>query len=69
VSGPRAEAEPLINEALAGQVLERALARGGDFAEVFCEERAGFSVSVDESRVERPQSGDERGAGIRVVTG
>jgi TldD protein len=61
--------EQLIADALAGQVLERALARGGDFAEVFCEERAGFSISIDESRVERPQSGSERGAGIRVVSG
>jgi TldD protein len=69
VSGPPAEAEPLIDEAVAGRAIERALARGGDFAEVFCEERAGFSISIDESRVERPQSGRERGAGIRVVTG
>lgn len=69
MSGPPAEAEPLIDEAVANRALERALARGGDFAEVFCEERAGFSISIDESRVERPQSGRERGAGIRVVTG
>jgi TldD protein len=69
VSGPSAEAEPLIDEAVASRALERALARGGDFAEVFCEERAGFSISIDESRVERPQSGRERGAGIRVVSG
>jgi TldD protein len=69
VSGPPAETEPLIDEELAGRALERALARGGDFAEVFCEERAGFGISIDESRVERPQSGRERGAGIRVVTG
>ena len=69
MSGPPAEAEPLIDEAVAGRAIERALARGGDFAEVFCEERAGFSISIDESRVERPQSGRERGAGIRVVTG
>jgi TldD protein len=69
VSGPPAGAEPLIDEEVASRALARALARGGDFAEVFCEERAGFSISIDESRVERPQSGRERGAGIRVVTG
>jgi len=69
VSGPPAEAKPLLDEAISGRVLERALARGGDFAELFCEERAGFSISIDESRVERPQSGRERGAGIRVVSG
>jgi TldD protein len=59
----------LVDEEVAGRALERALARGGDFAELFCEERSGFSLSIDESRVERPQSGSERGAGIRVIDG
>ena len=60
---------PLIEAELAGRVLQRALQHGGDFAEVFCEERRGFTLSIDESRVERPQSGSERGAGIRVIDG
>jgi TldD protein len=59
----------LVDEGLAGRVLQRALSRGGDFAELFCEDRRGFSLSIDESRVERPQSGSERGAGIRVIDG
>jgi TldD protein len=59
----------LIEQELAAQVLERALARGGDFAELFCEEREGFNLSIDESRIERPQSGSERGAGVRVIEG
>ena len=59
----------LVEAELAGRVLERALSRGGDFAELFCEQRDGFTLSIDESRVERPQSGRERGAGIRVVDG
>jgi TldD protein len=59
----------LVEPALAERVLARALERGGDFAEVFCEERAGFSLSIDESRVERAQRGSERGAGVRVVSG
>ena len=60
---------PLVDREIASKVLERALARGGDFAELFCEERQGFALSIDESRVERPQSGSERGAGIRVIDG
>jgi TldD protein len=59
----------LIESDLATRVLERALARGGDFAELFCEDRRGFTLSIDESRIERPQSGSERGAGIRVIDG
>jgi TldD protein len=50
-------------------VIERALRNGGDFAEVFCEERGGFGLSIDEARVERAQQGSERGAGVRVVSG
>jgi TldD protein len=69
VSGAPGRAEPLIEGAVAGRALERALSNGGDFAEVFCEERSGFSISIDESRVERPQAGRERGAGIRVLDG
>jgi TldD protein len=61
--------ETLVDGTLAGRVLERALSHGGDFAELFCEERRGFALSIDESRVERPQSGSERGAGIRVIEG
>ena len=61
--------ENLIASDLAELVLARALGNGGDFAEVFCEDRAGFAVTIDESRVEGAQRGGERGAGIRVVSG
>src|SRR6476620_201822 len=59
----------LIERDVATRVLERALANGGDFAELFCEDRRGFTLSIDESRIERPQSGSERGAGVRVIDG
>ncbi len=62
-------AAPLIDPELASSVLATALAHGGDFAEVFCEERSGFALSIDESRIERPQRGAERGAGVRVIAG
>src|SRR3954468_19259741 len=59
----------LIGSELAARIVERALRHGGDFAEVFCEERAGLGLSIDESRVERVQRGSERGAGVRVIRG
>src|SRR5215218_6210609 len=62
-------APPLIEADLAGRMIARAIQNGGDFAEVFCEERAGFGLAVDESRVERVQRGAERGAGVRVIHG
>jgi TldD protein len=59
----------LVEPALAERVLERALARGGDFAELYAEARQGFAISLDDGRVERPQGGRERGACVRVVQG
>ncbi|MEA2330470.1 MAG: TldD protein [Thermoleophilaceae bacterium] len=59
----------LVDPALATRVLERALARGGDFAELYAEARHGFAISLDDGRVERPQGGRERGACVRVVSG
>ncbi len=54
-------------------VLERtlgaALRQGGDFAEVFAEDRRSSSVRYDDGRVEELSSGRDRGAGIRVVVG
>ena len=61
--------EHLIEAELAQRIVTRALRRGGDFAELFCEDRSGFSVSIDEARVEGAQRGSDRGAGVRVVTG
>ena len=59
----------LVDPGLAASVLERALARGGDMAELYAEARRGFAISLDDGRVERPQGGRERGACVRVVQG
>jgi TldD protein len=59
----------LIEPELAERVIARALTRGGDLAELYAEDRRGFEISMDDSRVERPQEGRERGACVRVVLG
>jgi TldD protein len=51
------------------RVLGEALRHGGEFAEVFAEDRSNSSALLDDGRVEELSSGRERGAGIRVVTG
>lgn len=54
-------------------VLERVLARGvrtgGEFAEVYAEDRRGTSAGLDDGKVEQVNSGRDRGAGIRVIKG
>ena len=59
----------LLDPALATAALERALAHGGDLAEVYAETRDGFVLSLDDRRLERPQQGSERGVSVRVVDG
>ncbi|HET6875654.1 MAG TPA: TldD/PmbA family protein [Acidimicrobiales bacterium] len=59
----------LIDEAVIGNVLNVALRSGGDFAEIFAEDRRATGGRLDDGRVEDLASGRERGAGIRVVAG
>jgi TldD protein len=59
----------VIAPELAADLLGRALRRGGDLAELYVEERSGLGLTLDDNRVERPQSGHELGASIRVVVG
>jgi TldD protein len=49
--------------------LEKALHKGGEFAEIFVEDRKGMSAYLDDGRVEELTSGRSRGAGIRVIVG
>jgi TldD protein len=59
----------LLDEDVVAGTLAAALRRGGDFAEIFVEDRRSTRISLDDRRVEELSSGRERGAGIRVVVG
>ncbi len=59
----------MIEQAVVERVLGAALRTGGDFAEIFAEDRRGTGAVLDDGRVEDMASGRERGAGIRVVSG
>jgi TldD protein len=59
----------VIEESVISRVLGTALRTGGDFAEVFAEDRRSSSALLDDGKVEELTSGRDRGAGIRVVVG
>ena len=59
----------LIETDVLERVLGACLRTGGDFAEVFAEDRVNNSVLFDDGRVEELSSGRERGAGVRVISG
>ncbi|MCU1458688.1 MAG: peptidase modulator of gyrase [Actinomycetia bacterium] len=59
----------MIDQDVLESVLGTALHSGGDFAEVFAEDRRSSSAHLDDGKVEELVSGRDRGAGIRVVRG
>lgn len=59
----------LIEPDVVERVLASALRRGGEFAEVFAEDRRATSAVLDDGRVEELSTGRDRGAGVRVVVG
>ena len=59
----------LVEPDVLERVLSSSLRHGGDFAEVFVEDRTTTGIALDDRRVEELSSGHDRGAGIRVVLG
>jgi len=59
----------VLDSSVIQRVLGTALRTGGDFAEIFVEDRRSSSARLDDGRVEELSSGRDRGAGIRVVVG
>ncbi len=59
----------MIEEAVLSRVLSSALLGGGEFAEVFAEDKRSTSAVLDDGRIEELSSGRDRGAGVRVISG
>ena len=59
----------MIDNDLIDKTLSTALATGGEFAEIFAEDKRSSSALLDDGKVEELSSGRDRGAGIRVVVG
>ncbi|HEY3346936.1 MAG TPA: TldD/PmbA family protein, partial [Nitrospirota bacterium] len=51
------------------KILIAALAKGGDYADLFIEETRPVAISLEDGKVEKVISGREIGAGIRVIIG
>src|SRR6059058_3555593 len=60
---------PLLDQSLVDGVIKRALRSGADFVELFVERKRNQSISVEESKVQRVSSGNDRGAGLRIIHG
>ena len=59
----------MLSDALMEDILKHALARGGEFADVFCERKQPVSITLEGSKVEDISTGAVTGVGIRLVFG
>ncbi|HQI82318.1 MAG TPA: TldD/PmbA family protein [Deltaproteobacteria bacterium] len=61
--------EMTMHDIVCERLLKRALARGGDFAELYMEQRRGTSIICEAHRIEKFMITDESGFALRVVVG
>ncbi len=66
---PEAASAPALDPAVLDRVIARALARGGDFADVYVERRASRSILMEEGKFKSAVYNIGRGAGVRVISG
>jgi TldD protein len=59
----------MLDESVLSRLIERALLRGGDFADVFCERRGSQSFRLQDGRVHEAAYGITLGVGVRVIAG
>ncbi len=59
----------IIANDIAMQVLKEALKTGGDFAEIYAEDKKSTSLSMEDNALENAVSGRSHGVGIRVFKG
>jgi len=59
----------VVEESVLQRVLAAALRNGGEFAEIYVEDRRNSGARLDDGKIEEFTAGREKGAGIRVVAG
>ncbi|MCJ8009817.1 TldD/PmbA family protein [Lederbergia wuyishanensis] len=59
----------MLSKSVIEDVISAALSTGGDFAEVFAEDRFSNSLVLQDGKIEKSNSGRDAGVGIRVFNG
>ena len=58
----------MLTKSQAEEILAAALEKGGDFAELFCEDTYSTNLGMVSGRVETAVSGRDYGVGIRIFS-
>jgi TldD protein len=61
--------QPLLDPSLVKKLLEAAMSRGAEFADVFAEDGISGRFKLDEKKIRSAKAGSSRGVGIRVIIG
>src|SRR6266850_2457925 len=67
IMGIGQELRDVLNEETVNRILQEALARGGEFADVFAEQRFRTGIVLEGGAIDSVTYGFPRGAGVRVV--
>jgi len=59
----------MVKKSILKEVLAAALSRGGDFAEIYIEDRLNKSIALISGAIEKSLSGRDYGVGIRIFSG
>ncbi|MBS3819662.1 TldD/PmbA family protein [bacterium] len=58
-----------VDKSLLNETIQKALQKGGEFADVYVENRITRSIKMEESKFKSAQFGISQGAGVRVISG
>jgi TldD protein len=61
--------KPELDPQMLNRIIQAALKKGGDFAEVYIENRISRDILMEESKVKQAVFGISQGAGVRVLSG
>ncbi|MFZ0280847.1 MAG: TldD/PmbA family protein [Bacteroidales bacterium] len=68
-SGVKAQSGLDMDEQMLARIIAKALEKGGDFADVYLENRISRQIVMEESRFKSGLYGISQGAGVRVISG
>ena len=56
-----------MDKVLIEKVLNKVLSKGGDFADIFIEKKETTSISSENNKIEKINSGQDNGIGLRLI--
>lgn len=59
----------MLSQSQLEEILDTALSKGGEFADIFIEDTAQTSIVFEENKIDKISTGTDIGAGIRVIDG